>query len=72
MTKSKNGKEPFFDMTLGKKDNGAISNYHPFSDSNIVIHPSHFNDEFVIAADISDMARLEKIHSGEDTNLALY
>jgi len=64
-TKSKKGKEPFFNMNLAKKDNGAISKYHPFSDSNIVIHPARFNDEFVIAADINDMTLLEEIQSGE-------
>mgnify|MGYP001254166154 CR=1 FL=1 len=63
--KSKKGKEPFFDMTSDKKDNGRISNYHPFSDSNIIIHPAHFINEFVIAADINNKAILEKIQSGE-------
>ncbi len=64
-TKSKKRKEPFFDMTLDKNDSGALSNYHPFSDSNIVIHPAHFNNEFIIAADIGDTTLLRKIQSGE-------
>ncbi|KJS10472.1 MAG: hypothetical protein VR67_17975 [Peptococcaceae bacterium BRH_c8a] len=64
-TKTKQGKEPFFNIILDKKDKGAISNYHPFSDSNIVIHPAHFNNEYVIRADVSDMALLERIQSGQ-------
>ncbi len=64
-TKSKKGKDPFFDMSLSKKDKGAISNYHPFSDSNIVIRPTSFNDEFIIAADICDREILEQIRNGQ-------
>lgn len=70
-TKSKKGKEPFWDMTLDKKDKGILSNYHPFSDSNIVIRPAHFNNEFVIAADISNMVLMEKIQSGEKSRFNL-
>ena len=63
--RTKKGKDPCFDMTLDKKESGSISNYHPFSDSGVIMHPGHLLNEFIVATDINNDTILKQINSGQ-------
>lgn len=70
-TKTKQGKDPFFNMTLYQRHNNKLSNFHPFSDNNVIIHPAYAFDESIIEAEINNKEILEKIQNGEKNQFNL-
>ncbi len=70
-TKSKKGKSPYCDLSLEKKAGGALADYHPFSDSGIVLRPAYSNDEAVVEAIVSDESLKKEILNGNKETFKL-
>ena len=66
-TKTKKGKNPFFDPSQAVSKRGKIDNYHPLTDNNITMHPAD-NESIIEVTTDNDKIRQE-IFSGERTNI---
>ena len=62
-TRTKKGKQPFFDPSQSIASKGRLNDYHDSTDSNIAFHPD--------SIEINDKNMMQQIISGEKTNFKL-